>query len=177
MRDGSGWAGRFFEDFTLGELYWHPIGRTVTETDEVWFCTLVTSPNQLHFNRDYAARTSFGQAAVNAPFTNALVTGISEMDVGQNCLTVGWNYIRMPNPLFVGETVYARSEVVLIEDGYKEDCGIVTVKSTGFTESGKTVIEAERRVMVWRRGRAPRDRLWEERPGPAIKSPDGEGAS
>jgi len=112
MSTKDGWRGRFFEDFAVGDVFQHPLGRTVTEADEVWFCNLMTSPNQLHFNKDYASRTQFGRAAVNAPFTNALVTGLSVSDISQNGINVEWTEIKVPNPLFVGETVYADSEVL-----------------------------------------------------------------
>ena len=161
-----GWRGRFFEDFAVGDVYQHPLGRTITEADEVWFCNLVTSPNQLHFNNDYASRTQFGKAAVNAPFTNALVTGLSVSDISQNGINVEWTEIRVPNPLFIGETVYAESEVLAVREmKSRPDQGLVTVKSRGITAEGKVVIELTRKMMIYKRDHAPQMDLF-----PAVTS-------
>ena len=156
MTTKEGWRGRFFEDFAVGDVFQHPLGRTVTEADEVWFCNLVTSPNQLHFNRDYASRTRFGKSAVNAPFTNALVTGLSVSDISQNGINVEWTEIKVPNPLFIGETVYAETEVLEVRElKSRPDQGLITVKSRGITAEGKVVIELIRKIMVYKRDRAP----------------------
>jgi len=159
----AGWSGRFYEDFEVGDIYQHPLGRTITETDEVWFSSLVTSPNQLHFNKDYASRTHFGQLTVNAPFTNALVTGLSVSDISQNGINLEWTYIKVPNPLFIGETVYAESEVLeKRESKSKPAQGIVTVRTRGITDTGKIVIELERKILVYKREHAPQLNLFPE---------------
>lgn len=138
-----------FEDYYVGWKTRHSLGRTIIETDEVWLCNLVTSPNQLHFNKDYASRTQFGQSAVNAPVTNAIVTGLTTDEFGQNCRVKRWTYIRMPKPLFVGETVYAESEVLKTEAGQEQEpFGTVTVRTCGITENGKVVIDMERDILI-----------------------------
>src|SRR3954451_10224173 len=104
-------AGRFFEDFEVGDLYRHPLGRTITETDNTWFTLLTMNTHQLHFNSVYAAEAEFSRPLVNSGFSVALVLGISVSDVSQNAIAnLGWDEIVLPHPLFVGDTVYADSE-------------------------------------------------------------------
>lgn len=146
----------FFEDFQVGNEYQHTLGRTVIDPDEVWFAGVTTAQNPMHFNRDYASRTRFGKQTVNAPFTNATVTGMSESDLGQNAEIIGWDFIKVPNPLFIGETVYAKSEVVDVQECEDDPTkGVVTLKSTGITAEGKVVIISQRKILVWKSGCAP----------------------
>ena len=151
-----------FEEYYVGWKRRHSLGRTIIETDEVWLCNLVTSPNQLHFNKDYASRTQFGQSAVNAPVTNAMVVGLTTDEFGQNCRIKRWSYIRMPKPLFVGETVYAESEVLALDAGQAQDpFGTLTVRTCGVTETGKIVIDMEREIYV-RKAAFPEMTLYEK---------------
>ncbi len=108
-----GWRGRFFEDFEVGDVYQHPLGRTVIAADNIWFTLLTQNTNPIHFDRAYAARTEYGRPLVDSTFTLALVTGQSVMDISQNAMAnLGWDEVRLPNPLFEGDTVYSRSEVL-----------------------------------------------------------------
>ena len=153
----EGWRGRFFEDFEVGDVYEHPLGRTVTETDNVWFTLLTQNTNAIHFDRYYAARTEFGKPLVDSTFTVALVTGQSVTDVSQNVVAnLGWDEVRLPNPVFEGDTIYSRSEVLKKrESRSRPNVGIVTVETTGYNQDGTTVITFKRTVMVYRRGHAP----------------------
>jgi acyl dehydratase len=164
----EGWRGRFFEDFEVGDVYPHPLGRTVTETDNVWFTLLTQNTAPIHFDRHYAAQTEFGRPLVDSTFTVALVTGQSVTDVSQNVMAnLGWDEVRLPAPVFEGDTIYSRSEVLeKRESRSRENVGIVTVKTTGFNQDGTTVITFKRTVMVYKKGHAP------EMPQP---SPGGEG--
>jgi itaconyl-CoA hydratase len=153
----AGWRGRYFEDFAVGDVYRHPIGRTVTATDNAWFTLLTQNTARVHFDEHYASQTEFGRPLVNSALTLALVTGQSVTDVSQNVFAnLGWDEVRLPNPLFEGETVYSVSEVLEVrESRSRPHAGIVTVRTTGFTPEGKTVIAFRRTVMVYRRGHGP----------------------
>jgi acyl dehydratase len=152
-----GWTGRVFEDFEVGDIYEHPLGRTVTEADNVWFTCLTMNSNPIHFDREYASRTEFKRPLVNSCFTLALVTGQSVTDLTINAVAnLGWDEVRLPNPLFEGDTVYAKSEVLdKRESRSRPDAGIVKVKTTGLNQHGETVIEFTRTFMIWKRGRVP----------------------
>ena len=153
----EGWRGRFFEDFEVGDVYPHPLGRTVTETDNIWFTLLTQNTAPIHFDRHYAGQTPFGRPLVDSTFTVALVTGQSVTDVSQNVMAnLGWDEVRLPAPVFEGDTIYSRSEVLeKRESRSRENVGIVTVKTTGFNQDGTTVITFRRTVMVYKRGHAP----------------------
>lgn len=150
-------SGRYFEDFTVGDVYRHPLGRTVSQTDNAWFTLLTQNTAPLHFDQHYAAQTEFGKPLVNSAFTIALVTGQSVSDVSQNVMAnLGWDEVRLPNPLFEGDTVYSRSEVLQTrESRSRPNVGIVTVLTTGFKQDGTPVITFRRTVMVYRRGHGP----------------------
>lgn len=152
-----GWKGRFFEDFEIGDVYEHPFGRTVTTVDNMWFTLLTQNTAPIHFDHHYSAQTAFGQPLVDSTFTVALVTGQSVTDVSQNVFAnLGWDEIRLPNPLFEGDTVYSRSEVLeRRESKSRPDLGIVKVKTTGYKQDGKIVIQFTRTVMVYKRGHGP----------------------
>jgi itaconyl-CoA hydratase len=157
MSGQTGWRGRFFEDFTVGDIYEHALGRTITSTDNSWFTLLTQNTAPVHFDRHYAAQTEFGQPLVNSAFTIALVTGQSVSDVSQNVMAnLGWDEVRLPNPLFEGDTVYSRSEVLSARASRsRPNVGIVEVRTTGFNQDGLAVITFRRSVMVYRRGHAP----------------------
>ncbi len=150
-------AGRFFEDFVVGDVYRHRLGRTVTETDNVWFTLLTQNTAPLHVDQHYASQTEFGRPLVNSCFTIALVTGQSVPDVSQNVLAnLGWDEVRLPHPLFHGDTVYSSSEVLEVrESKSRPEAGIITVRTSGFTQDGSVVITFRRTVMVYRRGYGP----------------------
>ncbi|MGH2403871.1 MAG: MaoC family dehydratase, partial [bacterium] len=104
--------GRYYEDFQVGDVYAHPNGRTISEADNVWFSAITMNASPLHLDREYMAHSEFGKPLVNSAFTLALATGLSVIDVSQNALAnLGWDKVRLPAPLFVGDTVYAESEV------------------------------------------------------------------
>ena len=154
----QGWTGRVFEDFEVGDIYQHPLGRTILAADNIWFTLLTQNTNPIHFDSAYAAQTEFGKPLVDSTFTLALVTGQSVMDISQNAMAnLGWDEVRLPNPVFEGDTLYARSEVLdARESRSRPNAGIVRVKTTGVNQDGATVIEFTRTFMVWKRGHAPR---------------------
>ena len=183
--DGGGtvsWTGRYFEDFQVGAMYRHPLGRTVTATDNSWLTLLTQNTAPLHFDTHYAAQTEFGRPLVDSTFTLALVTGQSVTDISQHVMAnLGWDRVRMPNPLFEGDTVYSQSEVLAARPSKsRPDVGVVTVRTVGFTAEGRIVITFERTLLVYRRGHGPRFAdvrpVWDERSRAAAGLPvdDGE---
>jgi itaconyl-CoA hydratase len=153
----EGWKGRFFEDFEVGDVYEHPLGRTITSADNIWFTLLTQNTAPVHFDHHYASQTEFGKPLVNSALTLAMVTGQSVTDISQNVMAnLGWDEVRLPNPVFEGDTIYSRSEVLECrESRSRKNLGIVTVRTTGFNQEGTEVITFRRTVMVYRRGHAP----------------------
>lgn len=153
----QGWTGRVFEDFAVGDVYEHPLGRTVIAADNVWFTCITMNTNPIHFDTEYAAKTEFGKPLVNSCFTLALVTGQSVTDLTVNAVAnLGWDEVRLPNPLFEGDTVRSKSEVLETrESKSRPNVGIVRVKTTGMNQRGETVIEFLRTFMIWKRGHVP----------------------
>jgi itaconyl-CoA hydratase len=152
-----GWTGRVFEDFEVGDVYEHPLGRTIIPADNVWFTCLTMNTNPIHFDAEYSSQTEFKKPLVNSCFTLALVTGQSVTDLTMNGVAnLGWDEVKLPNPLFEGDTVHSRSEVLETRGSKSRPAvGIVKVKTTGLNQHGKPVIEFTRTFMVWRRGHAP----------------------
>ncbi len=153
----EGWRGRFYEDFEVGDVYPHPLGRTITRTDNIWFTLLTQNTAPIHFDAHYSAQTEFGKPLVDSTFTVALVTGQSVIDVSQNVFAnLGWDEIRLPHPVFEGDTLYSQSEVLeKRESKSRPNVGIVTVKTTGYNQDGVVVITFKRTLMVYKRGQAP----------------------
>jgi itaconyl-CoA hydratase len=156
----QGWTGRVFEDFAVGDLYEHPLGRTILDADNIWFTCLTMNTNPIHFDGEYAARTEFKRRLVNSCFTLSLVTGQSVTDLTVNAVAnLGWDQVRLPHPVFEGDTIYSRSEVLETrESKSRPAAGIVRVKTTGANQHGDTVIEFSRTFMVWKRGHVPNRR-------------------
>src|SRR5712692_6655220 len=157
MATKEGWQGRFFEDFEVRDVYQQPLRRTVTTTDNIWFTLLTQNTAPIHFDHHYAAQTEFGKPLMDSTFTLALVTGQSVTDISQHVLAnLGWNEVRLPHPVFEGDTIYSQSEVLdKRESSSRPNAGIVTVKTTGYNQQGKIVIVFKRTVMVYKRGCAP----------------------
>ncbi len=156
MTTKSGWEGRFFEDFTVGDVYRSRIGRTITQADNIWFTLLTNNTNQIHFNQHYAEQTEFGRPLVNSAMTIAVVAGLGVADTSENGFALGWDQIKLPHPLYEGDTVYSISEVVEIrESTSRPKQGIVKFRTRGVKQDGTVVIDYTRSVMVWKRAHAP----------------------
>jgi acyl dehydratase len=153
----QGWTGRVFEDFVVGDVYEHPLGRTILDADNVWFACITMNTNPIHFDGEYASKTEFKKRLVNSCFTLSLVTGQSVTDLTMNAVAnLGWDEVRLPHPLFEGDTVYSRSEVLETrESKSRPNVGIVRVKTTGVNQDQTPVIEFTRTFMVWKRGHVP----------------------
>lgn len=153
----TGWEGRFFEDFEVGDIYPHPLGRTLTQNDNISFTLMTQNTAPLHFDQHYAAQTEFRRPLINSCLTLALVTGQSVTDVSQNVFAnLGWDEVRLPNPVFEGDTLYSRSEVLETrESRSRPDVGVVTVRTEGHNQNGVLVISFRRTLLVYRRGKKP----------------------
>ena len=153
----QGWTGRCLEDLNVGDVYEHQLGRTVTTADNSWFSQLTMNTNPLHVDHHYASQTEFGRPLVDSTFTLALVTGQSVIDLSLNVMAnLGWDEVRLPNPVFEGDTIYSRSEVLeKRESKSRPNVGIVRVRTTGFKQDGTIVIEFLRTFMVYKRGHVP----------------------
>ncbi|PSP44155.1 monoamine oxidase [Halobacteriales archaeon QH_6_64_20] len=149
----SGWQGRYYEDFEVGDIYKHPYGRTVTETDNVWFTNLTLNANPMHFNEPYAAETEFGERLVDGPFVIALAVGMSVVDVSTNATAnLGYDEVRHHGPVFHGDTIFAESEVLSKRElESREHVGIVTTELRAFNQDSDLVLTLERTPMVLKR--------------------------
>jgi itaconyl-CoA hydratase len=147
------WRGRFLEDFDIGDTYRSRLGRTITDVDNTWFTLLTMNTNQVHFNEVHAARTEFGRPLVVSSLTLAIVLGLSVADTSENAAAnLGWGDIRLPAPVYAGDTLWAESEVTAVRaSNSRPSCGIVGVRTRGINQRAEVVIEFTRSFMVFRR--------------------------
>lgn len=147
--------GRFFEEYTVGDVYQHPFGRTVSETDNTWITNLTLNTNQNHFNAHLAAQNPIteGRVIVNSGLTVALVLGLSVIDMSQNAVAnLAFTDIKLTHPLFVGDTVYAESLCTgLRESKSRPAVGIVSMITRGLNQDGDEIVTWKRAVMVAKR--------------------------
>jgi acyl dehydratase len=153
--------GRCYEDFAVGDVYEHRPGRTITQADNTWFTLLTMNTHPLHFDEEYAKATEFGRCLVASPLTVAILVGMSVSDVSQKAIAnLGWREIRLPAPVFAGDTLYAESEVLeMRESNSRPEAGLVTVRTTGRNQAGTVVCTFERTILVARRGHSVEDRI------------------
>ena len=153
--------GRYFEDFTVGDVYEHRPGRTISETDNSWFTLLTMNTHPIHFDKAYAEKSEFGQLLVNSALTLAIVAGMSVSDTSQKAIAnLGWTDIRLTAPVFVGDTIYAESEVLdKRESKSRPTQGIVTIRTTGRKADGTVFMTYERAMLVPKRGHGVDDRM------------------
>lgn len=146
--------GRFFDDFVVGDIYEHRPGRTISETDNTWFTLLTMNTHPVHFDSAYAAKSEFGKPLVNSCLTLSMVVGMSVSDLSQQAVAnLGWNDIKLTAPVFVGDTIYAESEVISKrESASRPTQGIVTVRTLGKKADGVQFISFERTMLVPKKG-------------------------
>ncbi len=145
--------GRYYEDFSVGDVYEHRPGRTITEVDNTWFTLLTMNTHPLHFDAAYAAGTEFGRPIVNSCLTLAMVVGMSVSDVSAKAVAnLGWRSIELTAPVFPGETIYAESEVLAKRESASRPAqGIVTVRTRGVKADGTVFMTFERSILVPKR--------------------------
>jgi acyl dehydratase len=144
---------RRYEDFAVGDAYRSPLARTVTETDNLLFTMLAMNTNELHFNEEAARATEWGKPLVNSTFTLALVLGLSVADTTQaGGVNLGWTEIRLPRPVFVGDTLRSETEVTAVrESASRPRYGIVSVRTRGLNQRDEVVCEFDRSFLIPRR--------------------------
>ena len=137
----------WFDEMEIGQIFEHPIRRTVTETDNVLFSAMTHNPAQLHLDEDYMRGTEYGQRIVNSAFTLGLMVGISVGDttLGRAVANLGWDEVRFPKPLFHGDTVNVVSEVIdLRESKSRPNAGIVTFLHKAYNQNGELIASCKR---------------------------------
>jgi itaconyl-CoA hydratase len=138
-----------YDELEVGALYRSRFGRTVLDADNVWFTLLTLNTNPIHFDAEYAATTEWKQPLVDSTFTLALVTGLSVIDVSERGVNLGWSDVRLPAPVFAGDTLRAETEILSKrESKSRAGQGIVTVHTRGLNQRDEVVIEFERSIMV-----------------------------
>ena len=141
--------GRSYEELGVGDVYRSRFGRTVLDADNVWFTLLTMNTNPIHFDAEHAARTEWKKPLVDSTFTLALVTGLSVADVSEHAVNLGWREVRLPAPVFAGDTIRAETEILeKRESQSRPGRGIVTVRTRGLNQRDEVVIEFERTIMV-----------------------------
>jgi itaconyl-CoA hydratase len=146
MIDGM---GRSYEELGVGDIYRSRFGRTVLDADNVWFTLLTMNTNPIHFDAEHAAKTEWKKPLVDSTFTLALVTGLSVADVSERAVNLGWREVRLPAPVFAGDTIRAETEILdKRESRSRPGQGIVTVRTRGLNQRDEVVIEFERTIMV-----------------------------
>jgi acyl dehydratase len=142
--------GRYFEEFTVGDVYRHWPGRTITEFDDTWFSLMTMNQNPLHIDENYAQSTQHGRRLVNGTFVFALAVGMSVADVSGRCIAnLEYEYIKHLAPTFHGDTIYAETEVLeKRESDRKTDRGIVYVETRARNQNDEIVLTFRRRVLV-----------------------------
>jgi itaconyl-CoA hydratase len=150
-------SGLYWEDFTPGDVYEHRPGRTILDTDNVWFTLLSMNVQQVHFDREYAEKTEWKQLLVDSTFTLALLTGMSVRTVSAKVVAnLGWDKVKAMHPVFAGDTLYAESTILSKRESKSRPTqGIVTVLTRGINQKGEEVMSFERTMLVYRRGHSP----------------------
>ena len=152
----TGWEGRFLEDFEIGDIYRSSVGRTLLDADNTWMTLLTNNDNQIHFNTEYAKNTQFERPLMNSLVTLAVVTGLTVPDISRHGINLGWDKVRLPHPVFAGDTLWSETEVINIRESKSDPRrGIIHIQTKGIQQDGATVIEFERDVMIWKRKHAP----------------------
>jgi itaconyl-CoA hydratase len=142
-------VSRTFDELEVGAVYRSRFGRTVLDADNVWFTLMTLNTNPIHFDAEYAAGTEWGRPLVDSTFTLALVTGLSVTDVSERAVNLGWREVRLPAPVYAGDTIRAETEVLeKRESASRPGQGIVKVRTRGLNQRDEVVIEFERTVMV-----------------------------
>ena len=153
--------GRYLEDFTVGDVYEHRPGRTISEADNTWFTLLTMNQHPIHFDAEYARYTEFGKPIVNSALTLSIVVGMSVSDISQKAIAnLGWTDIEMPNPVFPGDTLYAETQVLSKRISKSRPTqGIVSVETSAHNQKREWLMQYKRSILVPKRGHGVDDML------------------
>jgi acyl dehydratase len=152
-------AGLYFEEFTVGQVFKHPVRRTVTEMDNVLFSAMTHNPAALHLDEEYCREhTEFGQRIVNSAFTLGLLVGISvgETTLGTTVGNLGWDEVRFPKPVFHGDTLRVESQVMELRTSQsRPHNGIVIFEHRGYNQRQELVASCKRSALMLRKPADP----------------------
>jgi len=143
--------GMYFDEFQVGQTFSHPITRTITESDNVWFSAITHNPAPLHIDAEYCKSTEFGRPLVNSALTLGFMVGISVGDttLGTTVANLGWDEVRFPKPLFHGDTIRVESEVLeLRESRSRPKNGIVVFAHRAYNQHNELVGECKRSALM-----------------------------
>jgi acyl dehydratase len=146
--------GLYFEEFTVGQTFDHPIRRTITEADNVFFTALTHNPAAIHLDAEYCKGTEFGRPLVNSALTLGFMVGISVNDTthGTTVANLGWDEVRFPHPLFHGDTIRVESEVLEVrESRSRPENGIVVFAHRAYNQEGVLVGSCRRSALMLRK--------------------------
>jgi acyl dehydratase len=147
-------AGKYFEEFDVGQLFQHQPGRTVTESDNTFFTCLTMNPQPLHLDHEFAAKSEFGRPLVNSLLTLGIAVGLSVGDttLGTTVGNLGFEKVEFPKPVFHGDTLYAETEVVdKRESRSRPEWGLVTFEHRAKNQRGEIVMRCRRVAMMGRK--------------------------
>ena len=148
-------AGLYYEDFEVGQVFEHEVGRTVTEMDNTLFSALTMNPQPLHLDAHFSESQEFGQRIVNSLFTLGLVIGLTVGDttLGTTIGNLGMNEVRFPKPVFHGDTIYARTKILSKRESKSRPTqGIVEFEHVGINQHGDEVVCCIRTGLMKKRG-------------------------
>ena len=147
-------SGRYLEDFKVGDVYPHRPGRTLSEADNTWFSLLTMNQHPLHCDAHYASQSEFGRLVVNSGLTIAIVMGLSVADTSYKAIAnLGIDKLRLTAPGFIGDTIYAESEVLSVrESDSREGQGVVVIRTRGKRADGEVFMTYERTMLIPKRG-------------------------
>lgn len=147
-------AGKYFDELDPDQVFVHEIRRTVTESDNVWFCGATYNPAQIHMDAEYCRETEFGRPLINSIFTLGLVIGLSVQDttMGTTIANLGMEDTRFPKPVFAGDTIRSQTTVVAKrESRSRPGTGIVTFRHDGYNQHNELVCSCLRQALMWQR--------------------------
>ena len=144
-------AGKYFEELNVGDVFQHQPGRTITETDNLLFTTMTMNPQPLHLDAEFSKKAEFGQRLVNSIFTLGLAVGLSVSDttLGTTVGNLGFEEVKFPKPVFIGDTLYIETEVVAKrESRSRPQWGIITFEHKAKNQRGEIVMRCRRGAMM-----------------------------
>ena len=147
-------AGKYFDEFTVGDVFHHQPGRTVTETDNLLFSALTMNPAAIHLDAEYSKGTPFGQRIVNSVFTLGLLVGLSVYDTtyGTTLGNLGWEEVRFPRPVLIGDTLHVHTTVLSKRESQsRQDSGVVVFEHRGFNQRDEEVASCRRVALMLKR--------------------------
>ncbi len=143
------YIGRYYEDFSTGDIYKHWPGRTISEADNTWFTLLTMNKHPVHFDHNFAKKQMFQKPLVNSGLTLAIVLGMSVADTSQNTIAnLGWESIKLPKPVFIGDTIYAESEILeKRESKSRPNTGIVSFETRAYNQDNDLIMSYTRTML------------------------------